>query len=58
MAEDTHDVLLKVWTKASTFDPSRGSAKAWMATITRRRVIDVVRSEQAGAIATNGRQTS
>ncbi len=49
MAEEiAHDVLLELWDKASRFDPARGSAKAWIATITRRRAIDVVRSEQAG----------
>ncbi|CAN5899639.1 sigma-70 family RNA polymerase sigma factor [soil metagenome] len=49
MAEEiAHDVLLEVWDKASRFDPERGRAKAWIATITRRRAIDVVRSEQAG----------
>jgi RNA polymerase sigma-70 factor, ECF subfamily len=49
MAEEiTHDVLLEIWGKASEFDPSRGSARAWTATITRRRAIDVVRSEQSG----------
>lgn len=45
--EIAHDVMLEVWAKADQFDPARGTAKAWIATITRRRAIDVVRSEQA-----------
>lgn len=51
MAEEiAHDVMLEVWAKAADFDPERGSAKAWVATITRRRAIDVVRSEQASRL--------
>lgn len=46
--EAAHEVMLEVWQKAARFDPSRGSVKAWVATITRRRSIDMVRSEQAG----------
>lgn len=45
--EIAHDVMLEVWAKAHTFSTERGSARAWVATITRRRAIDVVRSEQA-----------
>lgn len=45
--EIAHDVMLEVWAKAGTFRPERGSARAWVATITRRRAIDVVRSEEA-----------
>lgn len=45
--EVTHDVLVEVWAKASTWDPIRGSAIAWIATMARRRAIDRVRSEQS-----------
>ena len=48
MAEDvTQEVFVEVWHKAHTFDPDRGSAKAWIYTLARRRAIDLVRSEQA-----------
>ena len=48
MAEDvTQEVLLAVWSKAATFDASRGTARAWIMTIAHRRAVDVVRSEQA-----------
>ncbi|MEX0869604.1 MAG: sigma-70 family RNA polymerase sigma factor [Nitriliruptoraceae bacterium] len=48
MAEEVaQDVLFEVWRKAEHFDPARGSARAWVATLSRRRAVDRVRSEQA-----------
>lgn len=48
MAEEvTQDVLLAVWSKAPAFDPTRGSARAWILTIAHRRAVDVVRQEQS-----------
>ncbi len=46
-AEVAQDVMVTVWRKAGDFDPTRGRSMAWIATITRRRAIDVVRSNQA-----------
>lgn len=44
-AEDVvHDIFLVIWEKASTFDPSRGSAFAWAVTLTRNKSIDRQRS--------------
>ena len=45
--EVTQDVFLSVWCTAAKFDRTRGSARAWVATIAHRRAVDVVRSEQA-----------
>jgi RNA polymerase sigma-70 factor (ECF subfamily) len=45
--EVAHDVLVEVWTKAQAWEPTRGSAAAWILTIARRRAIDRVRREQA-----------
>lgn len=45
--EIAQDVLLEVWRKADRFDPERGSAITWIAVMTRRRAIDVVRSSEA-----------
>lgn len=48
MAEEVaQDVLFEVWRKADQFDPGRGTARAWVATLARRRAVDRVRSEQA-----------
>ena len=46
-AEDVlQDVYLTVWTRASGFDASRGSAIAWLSTIARNRSIDWRRSNR------------
>lgn len=45
--EITQDVFLSVWRFATRFDPARGSAQAWVMTLTHRRAVDVVRSEEA-----------
>lgn len=46
-ADLTQDVMIDIWRDAGRFDPARGSASAWIVTITRRRAIDRVRSLQA-----------
>lgn len=45
--EVAQEVLVEVWRTASRFDPDRGSATAWIFTITHRRAVDRVRAEQA-----------
>lgn len=46
-AEVTQEVMVELWQTASRFDPARGSARTWVVTLTRRRAVDRVRSEQA-----------
>lgn len=48
--EVTQDVMLELWTKASRFDPARGSAVSWAMRIARHRAIDRVRAEQSAAM--------
>lgn len=60
--EVAQEVLVEVWRTATRFDPSKGSATAWIFTITHRRAVDRVRAEQAGAerarrVATASTQT-
>jgi RNA polymerase sigma-70 factor, ECF subfamily len=46
-AEDiVADALWQAWRSARDFDPSRGSAAAWLITITRSRAIDHVRARR------------
>jgi RNA polymerase sigma-70 factor, ECF subfamily len=48
--ELAHDVaqesMVDVWRNAARFDPSKGGAISWIATIVHRRAVDRVRSEQ------------
>ncbi|AJT41501.1 ECF RNA polymerase sigma factor SigK [Psychromicrobium lacuslunae] len=48
LAEDTtQEVYLQVWQNAARFDRNSGSAMAWLMTITHRRAVDKVRSNQS-----------
>lgn len=46
--EVAQEVMVEVWRTAPKFDPTKGSATAWVFTIAHRRAVDRVRSEQAG----------
>lgn len=41
--EVTQDAFVRVWRRASTFDPQRGRAVSWLLTITRNLAVDAVR---------------
>jgi RNA polymerase sigma-70 factor, ECF subfamily len=47
--EIAQEVLLEVWRTASRFDPAKGSVIAWVMTMSHRRAVDRVRSENAGS---------
>jgi RNA polymerase sigma-70 factor (ECF subfamily) len=48
LAEDVlQEAYIRVWRNAARFDPARGSAMTWMATIVRNLAIDVKRSPAA-----------
>ncbi len=45
LAEDVvHDAFIKVWRGADSFDPSRGSARGWVFSITRHLALNAVRN--------------
>ncbi|QUR66202.1 sigma-70 family RNA polymerase sigma factor [Mycobacterium spongiae] len=46
--ETTQEIYLEVWRTASVYDPGKGSALAWLLTMSHRRAVDRVRAEQAG----------
>lgn len=48
LAEEVlQDVFLKVWKQAASYSPDRGSARAWLFTITRSRALDRLRHERS-----------
>ncbi|SMX78796.1 RNA polymerase sigma-70 factor, ECF subfamily [Brevibacterium linens ATCC 9172] len=48
LAEEVlQDCFTEVWTRCSGFDPTRGTGRAWLVALCRRRAIDCVRSVQS-----------
>lgn len=45
--EVTQEVFVQVWRQADRFDPVKGNARSWLATIAHRRSVDVVRRSQS-----------
>jgi RNA polymerase sigma factor (sigma-70 family) len=44
--EATHDAFMRIWRSASSFDASRGSARAWLFTIVRNQALTILRDER------------
>ncbi len=44
--EVVQDVFVNLWERPGTFDPDRGSVRAWLATLAHRRAVDRVRSSE------------
>jgi RNA polymerase sigma factor (sigma-70 family) len=44
--EATHDAFMRIWRGARSFDPSRGSARAWIYTIVRNQALTILRDER------------
>jgi RNA polymerase sigma-70 factor (ECF subfamily) len=58
-AEDVvQEVFLQVWREAASFDMKRGNLSTWIATITRSRAIDKLRSRKARRIYNAGNEDS
>lgn len=45
--EVAQEVLVEIWRTATRFDPTRGSASAWIAVLAHRRAVDRVRASQS-----------
>jgi RNA polymerase sigma-70 factor (ECF subfamily) len=43
--EAVQDAFVSAWRAAPTFDPGRGSARAWLTTIVRNRALNMLRSD-------------
>lgn len=45
IAEDVlHDAFLNIWTRAASFDPSRGAGRGWIYSVVRNQALSLVRS--------------
>ena len=42
-ADAVHDTFIALWQHAGSFDPTRGSAEAWLTSIARYRALDIAR---------------
>ena len=45
--EILQEVFLTLWKEAGRFDPERGSLRAWLFTMARRRALDLLRARQS-----------
>lgn len=52
--EVAQEVYVQLWRSAKTFDPSRSSGLAWIATVARSRAIDRLRSDASLRTAISG----
>jgi len=41
-----HDAFVQIWNRAATFDPRRGSGRAWIYAVVRHRALNMVRDER------------
>jgi RNA polymerase sigma-70 factor (ECF subfamily) len=53
--EVLQETFVRVWSRAETYDPLRGSPAAWLARIARNRAVDRLRSRRARAAAAGQR---
>lgn len=52
--EAVQDTLVKVWTRATSFQAERGGARAWLTVILRNTALNILRSEQRQDHAADG----
>ena len=47
LAEDiVHDAFIKIWIRAASFDPQRGSARGWVFSVTRHLALNFIRDNR------------
>lgn len=50
-AEDiVHDAIIRIWTRAASFDPARGSARGWIYSITRHLALNSIRDTRCETV--------
>ncbi len=47
--EATQDVFLNLWLKASSYNPQRGTTRAWFMSVAHHRIIDLIKAQKRGA---------
>ena len=59
LAEDiVHDVFIKIWTRAASFDPARGSARGWIFSVTRHLALNFMRDSAREVQVSEQRETA
>lgn len=57
MAEDiVHDACLNIWRRASTYDRSRGSARAWIFSVARHLALNAIRDRRREVVTDDPHQ--
>ena len=51
--EVSQDIFLNLWLKAGTYNPQRGTPRAWFMTVAHHRVIDVIKSRKRSSQSTD-----
>ncbi|ANI03435.1 RNA polymerase subunit sigma [Pseudomonas putida SJTE-1] len=53
-AEDiVHDAIIRIWTRAASYDPARGSARGWIYSITRHLALNSIRDTRRETVLTD-----
>ena len=51
--EATQDIFLNLWLKASSYNPQRGTPRAWFMSVAHHRIIDVIKARTRSTKSTN-----
>jgi RNA polymerase sigma-70 factor (ECF subfamily) len=51
--EATQDIFLNLWLKASSYNPQRGTPRAWFMSVAHHRIIDVIKARNRRTKSTN-----